>query len=112
MQLNHHRIDHTTLYRGGGYIEEDGNMLKLRATHFSSRVHHSYHHLIPHSKISKNDKHVHPRDINDTTNSSTQLLQCILLYKVSLYIVVSKGAPLHHSSTTKVAITFLLTTQF
>jgi len=39
MQLNYDRIDHITLYRGGGYIIEDGNMLKTFAIHFTSRVH-------------------------------------------------------------------------
>ena len=112
MQLNHDDLDHTTLYRGGGYIIEDDNMLKPRATHFPSRVHYSSHHLTPPSKSQKNDTHDNSHHVSDTTNQSTLPSPCLLLYKASLYIVVSKGVPLHHSSTTKVAITFLLLPQF
>ena len=67
MQLNHHRIDHTTLYSGGGYIPEDDDILKSFATNFPSRVHYSYHHLITLKNL-KNDININPRVINDTTN--------------------------------------------
>ena len=35
MQLNYDRIDRQTLYRGGGYIIENGDITKSFATHYS-----------------------------------------------------------------------------
>lgn len=79
MQLNYNRIDHTTLYRGSGYIVEDGNMLKTCATRSPTPPPNititSYH-----DQKLKNDKHINPHLINDITNPSTPI--------ITMYIVV------------------------
>ena len=55
VQLNHDDLDHHHLVRGGGYIVEDGDMLKSFATNFPSRVHHYHHHLFTTLKNQKNE---------------------------------------------------------
>lgn len=109
--FNHNDLDHITLYRGGGYIVEDGNMLKPCESHFPPGYHNYHHHLYPLKNLKKNDIHVNSRDVSDTTNPFTSLLSSLLLYKVSFVVVASKGVPLYHSSITKVAITSPLSTQ-
>ena len=112
MQLNHDDIDHTTLYRGGGYIVDCWITTKTCATRFPHPYSYYHHHLTPPSKHQKMINILIPTTWTILPTPSHHYYQVYCCIKPLCMLLCPRVYPYTTISTTKVVITFILSTQF